>query len=97
MYVLSCINVVYIISCYLYSSFCFQALRGFCNMRYINIYYYYYYYGIHCTFCGRFFLLPSCESPPALNPSDQSTAATPSTASQRQANEACMYLTMHIS
>ena len=37
-------NVVYIISCHLYSSFCFQALRGFCNMRYINIYYYYYYY-----------------------------------------------------
>ena len=35
-------NVVYIISCHLYSSFCFQALRGFCNMRYINIYHYYY-------------------------------------------------------
>ena len=28
-------NVVYIISCHLYSSFCFQALRGFCNMRYL--------------------------------------------------------------
>ena len=26
--------VVYIISCHLYSSFRFQALRGFCNMRY---------------------------------------------------------------
>ena len=32
----------YIISCHLYSSFCFQALRGVCNMRHINIYYYYY-------------------------------------------------------
>ena len=34
--------VFFLISCHLYS--CFQAPRGFCNMRYINIYYYYYYY-----------------------------------------------------
>ena len=33
--------VFFLISCHLYS--CFQAPRGFCNMRYINIYYYYYY------------------------------------------------------
>ena len=36
--------VFFLISCHLYSSFCFQAPRGFCNMRYINIYYYYYYF-----------------------------------------------------
>ena len=36
--------VFFLISCHLYPSFCFQAPRGFCNMRYINIYYYYYYY-----------------------------------------------------
>ena len=31
------------ISCPLFSSFFFQALRGFCNLRYLSSYYYYYY------------------------------------------------------
>ena len=39
-FVLFCIMYFFLISCHLYSSFCFQAPRGFCNMRYINIYYY---------------------------------------------------------